>query len=98
MSFVRLKVKVELRKDIAPSDLPEVGDVLYLSFKKLYSNLSKWHLIKWRGFDTKQIISIHWQWLSNHFGYIKGWREFVDKIDILMAFWLQFYLPDEDKW
>ena len=30
--LVRLKVKVELRKDINPSDLPDVGDVLYLSF------------------------------------------------------------------
>ena len=34
--FVRLKVKVELRKDIDPSDLPEVGDVLYLSFTVNY--------------------------------------------------------------
>ena len=33
---VRLKVKVELRKDIDPSDLPEVGDVLYLSFTVNY--------------------------------------------------------------
>ena len=35
-SFVRLKVKVELRKDIDPSDLPDVGDVLYLSFTVNY--------------------------------------------------------------
>ena len=35
-SFVRLKVKVELRKDIAATDLPEVGDVLYLSFTLNY--------------------------------------------------------------
>ena len=33
---VRLKVKVELRTDIAPSDLPEIGDVLYLSFTTNY--------------------------------------------------------------
>ena len=35
-SFVRLKVKVELRKDVNPADLPEVGDVLYLSFTVNY--------------------------------------------------------------
>ena len=35
-SFVRLKVKVELRKDIDASDLPEVGDVLYLGFTVNY--------------------------------------------------------------
>ena len=34
--FVRLKVRVELRTDIVPSDLPEVGDVLYLSFTTNY--------------------------------------------------------------
>ena len=34
--FVRLKVRVELRKDIDPSDLPEVGDVLYLRFTVNY--------------------------------------------------------------
>ena len=33
---VRLKVRVEIRKDIDPSDLPEVGDVLYLSFTANY--------------------------------------------------------------
>ena len=33
---VRLKVRVELRKDIDPSDLPVVGDVLYLSFTANY--------------------------------------------------------------
>ena len=35
-SFVRLKVRVELRKDIDSSDLPEVGDVLYLGFTVNY--------------------------------------------------------------
>ena len=35
-SFVRLKVRVELRKDIDASDLPEVGDVLYLGFTVNY--------------------------------------------------------------
>ena len=35
-SFVRLKVKVELRKDVNPADLPDVGDVLYLSFTVNY--------------------------------------------------------------
>ena len=34
--FVRLKVRVELRKDIDSSDLPEVGDVLYLGFTVNY--------------------------------------------------------------
>ena len=33
---VRLKVRVEIRKDIDPSDLPEVGEVLYLSFTANY--------------------------------------------------------------
>ena len=35
-SFVRLKVRVELRKDIDASDLPEVGEVLYLGFTVNY--------------------------------------------------------------
>ena len=34
--FVRLKVRVELRKDIEASDLPDVGDVLYLGFTVNY--------------------------------------------------------------
>ena len=33
---LKLKVKVELRKDVDPSDLPDVGDVLYLSFTVNY--------------------------------------------------------------
>lgn len=35
-SFVRLKVRVEIKKDIIATDLPEVGDVLYLSFTLNY--------------------------------------------------------------
>ena len=35
-SYVTLKVRVELRKDIDASDLPEVGDVLYLGFTVNY--------------------------------------------------------------
>ena len=57
-SFVRLKVKVELRKDIDPSDLPEVGDVLYLSFTVNYQQADNTGVsVKDNGIKVKPVAS-----------------------------------------
>ena len=57
-SFVRLKVKVELRKDIDPSDLPDVGDVLYLSFTVNYQQADNTGVsVKDNGIKVKPVAS-----------------------------------------
>ena len=57
-SFVRLKVKVELRKDIDPSDLPDVGDVLYLGFTVNYQQADNTGVsVKDNGIKVKPVAS-----------------------------------------
>ena len=57
-NVVRIKVRIEIKKDIAASDLPEVGDTLYLGFTMNYIQANEEGiLVNNNGINVLNVIS-----------------------------------------